>query len=67
MPQSPGQDTISAQGAPVSLRGALSAATVLHMMSVDTFGNIVHTIEGVLMLALGIYALRRMPSSAVSG
>ncbi len=51
----------------MSLRGALSAATVLHMMSVDTFGNIVHAIEGVLMLALGIYALRRMPSSAVSG
>jgi hypothetical protein len=37
--------------------GFVGGNHVLHMMAVDTFGSIVHTVEGVLMLALGALAM----------
>ncbi|MGW5436947.1 DUF4383 domain-containing protein [Nocardia asteroides] len=43
---------------------------VLHRMAVDTFGNIVHTIEGVAMLTAGILAAigaTRAPAATVTG
>ncbi|MFI5781687.1 DUF4383 domain-containing protein [Nocardia sp. NPDC051570] len=44
----------------VAALGFLGGHNVLHLMAVDTFGNIVHTIEGGLILLVGaLAALRR--------
>lgn len=40
----------------VAALGFAGGDHVLHMMAVDTFGSIVHTIEGVLMLGVGVGA-----------
>ncbi|GAB0105101.1 hypothetical protein JMUB6875_40790 [Nocardia sp. JMUB6875] len=40
----------------VAALGFLGGDQVLHMMAVDTFGNIVHTIEGAALLTAGILA-----------
>ncbi|MEV6279983.1 DUF4383 domain-containing protein [Nocardia sp. NPDC051832] len=44
----------------VAALGFAGGDHVLHMMAVDTFGNIVHTVEGALILAAAALATRRI-------
>ncbi|MFE3193808.1 DUF4383 domain-containing protein [Nocardia sp. NPDC059240] len=43
----------------VAILGFLGGDQVLHLMAVDTFGNIVHTVEGTALLAAGALASLR--------
>ncbi|MEV6361213.1 DUF4383 domain-containing protein [Nocardia asteroides] len=50
----------------VAALGLVGGDNVLHMMAVDTFGSIVHAIEGILITAIGVYcayARKSLPAS----
>ncbi|UGT54248.1 DUF4383 domain-containing protein [Nocardia asteroides] len=47
----------------VAALGFAGGRHVLHMMAVDTFGNIVHAVEGVVLVAAGAFARSDRPGS----